>query len=240
MAFRSRSSRQRFDEFRQQLYRRLKGGQSPAVDESSDRTTTPKNRSFWGLLAELWRLLGANRWTLLIPLSTVAIATLLKLVPPAVTKLVIDYVLPGKPLPGRLPTELHLPPDSMKLLAIFAGGVLAISLVSTAVSLWGRLLATIVMKRVQVNVRRRVFDMPAIAAPSHLSTQERRSVQHPARRCRRRRRTGIQSALQPLASDCPIAWQSRGAGLGRLRLLAGSLVFLPAVYLSHRTWIGRI
>ena len=76
-------------------------------------------------------------------LATLTASTLLKLVPPAVTKLVIDYVLPGKPLPAAIAERWHLPAAGMPLLVALGCVVLGISLVATFVNIWGRWLATV-------------------------------------------------------------------------------------------------
>ena len=59
-------------------------------------------------------------------LVTLSIATVLNLVPPAATKVVVDYVLIGKPVPEML-TERGLPADPRKLLVAIALGIMGLA-----------------------------------------------------------------------------------------------------------------
>ena len=153
----------------------------------------------------------------------------------------VDYVLPGRPLPGRWAELLHLPERGMPLLAVLAIGVLVVSLAGSLVSLWGRAIATLSTKRVQVAIRRRVF---------------RHAAQLPLHRVYQLKSGGVSSILredaggigdlifallynpwraviQLIGSICVLTWVD-------WRLLAASLVLVPGVYLSHRAWISRI
>ena len=87
-------------------------------------------------------MLRGHRLAVVFALGTLTVATLLSLVPPAATKLVIDNVLPGKPLGPPWTRFFPEPPGGLQLLWWLAGGVMVISLVETAVRLWGRWYAT--------------------------------------------------------------------------------------------------
>ena len=96
-------------------------------------------------------------------------ATLLKLVPPAATKVVIDYVLLG---PSAAPGFAELEPVGDSGIAQ-ASAAACWSLVVTAsrswarlIGLWSRWQATRTTKRVQVAVRRKVFEH-AMRLPLH-------------------------------------------------------------------------
>ena len=80
--------------------------------------------------------------------------------PPAATKLVIDNVLLRRPLPEALARWLPAgrATNPRVLLVFLTVVVLGVSVVSTVVSLWGRWRATLASKRVQVAVRRLVFE----------------------------------------------------------------------------------
>jgi ATP-binding cassette subfamily B protein/subfamily B ATP-binding cassette protein MsbA len=106
-------------------------------------------------------MLEGGRGALVVALGTLSFATALKLVPPAATKLVIDYVLLAKALPPTLPTWLPIPATPRGRLFALVGVVLAVSAVGTFVGLWSRWLATRASKRVQVAMRRRVFEHAA-------------------------------------------------------------------------------
>src|SRR5207249_7733216 len=83
------------------------------------------------------------------------------LIPPAATKLVIDHVLLGRPLPPGLSSWLPMPADPKARLGVLVVVVLAVAALGTALGLWGRWRATLATKRVQVAVRRRVFEHAA-------------------------------------------------------------------------------
>ena len=78
-----------------------------------------KHRSLPVLYRELYRSLRGHRRTIAVALLGLSVATLLKLVPPAATKVVIDYVLMARPLPAaegspgaRLPASARSSPPS--------------------------------------------------------------------------------------------------------------------------------
>ncbi len=82
----------------------LQGGELP-VDADKRETGEPMiasmHRSLAVLYRELYRTLRGHRRTIAIALLGLSAATLLKLVPPAATKVVIDYVLLRAPFPRR-------------------------------------------------------------------------------------------------------------------------------------------
>lgn len=205
------------------------------------RPVGPRNRSFGTLLREFWGLLGGVRLKIGVALATLTVSTLLKLLPPAATKLVIDNVLGGKPLSGPWAERLHVDGSRGRLLALLAGGVLVVSLVQTIIHLWGRWHATQVAKRVQTAVRRRAFEH-ASRLPLHRVYQLKSGG---VTSILREDAGGVgelvfsmlynpwRAIIQLLGSMVVLAWVD-------WRLLVGSLVLLPAVYFSHRTWINRI
>ena len=114
-----------------------------------------------GYVDALNGLLKGHRLTIAAALATLSVATLLRFLPPAATKLLIDNVLLGKAPPGWLPGWVPVPSRPERRLLLLAAVVLAVSAVGTAVGLWGRWLATRTAKRLQVLVRRRVFEHAA-------------------------------------------------------------------------------
>ncbi len=240
MPARPTSSRRRFAEFRKSL-----GSKSNELSTNGDPSrnghTHGPHRSFWALLRTFFGFVRGHGLMLGFALGTLTVATVLKLVPPAVTKLVIDYVLPGKPLPGAWPERLHLPASGLPLLAALAGCVVAVSIFSTLINIWGRWLTTRTTKRVQVAMRRRVFEH-AVRLPLHRVYQLKSG--------------GVASILREDAGGVAELifsmiynpWRAIIQLLGSLvvlawvdwRLLLGSLIVIPAVFLTHRTWIGRI
>ena len=243
MPRRASTSRSRFGEYRRDLARRRAAGELKFTGSihGEMRPAGPKHRTFWRLLAEFWGLLRGLRFPISLALATLTISTLLKLLPPAATKLVIDNVLGDKPLAGSWAEWWRVTDDRSRLLVLLAAGVLVVSFVQTAIHLWGRWYATRVTKRVQVAVRRRTFQH-ASRLPLHRVYQLKSG--------------GVASILREDAGsigDLVFSmlynpWRAIIQLLGSMvvlawvdwRLLAGSLLLLPAVYFSHRTWINRI
>jgi ATP-binding cassette subfamily B protein/subfamily B ATP-binding cassette protein MsbA len=167
------------------------------------------------------------------------LATLLALIPPAATKFVVDCVLGDQPLPPGTPT--WVPRDPWRLLVTITVGVVAISLCRIVLQIWGRWQATRITMLVQMAVRRRVFE--------HV-------VRLPLHRVQELKSGGAASVLRQDASavgDLVFGmlynpWRAVVQLVGSLlilayvdvRLLLGALVFVPLVYVTHRTWISRI
>jgi ATP-binding cassette subfamily B protein len=232
-------SRFRFAEYRRRLREGRQSGQKPTNGLPRIERTHP--RSFWRLWAEFWRLLKGHRLAVVFSLGTLTVATLLSLVSPAATKLMIDNVLGDKPL--EPPWSIFIPqPDSrLQLLWWLAVGVAVISVVETVVRLWGRWYATRTVTRVQVTTRRRAFE---------------HAVRLPLHRVHQLKSGGVASILRDDAGSIPELifsmlynpWRAVIQLTGSLvvlavvdwRLLLGSLILFPVVFLTHRTWISRI
>ena len=244
MSSRPTTSRRRFGDYLRELPLRRKAGEfdvAPSLSGHSLRPLTPRNRSFFSLLCEFLRLLKGLRLQLAIALATLSFSTLLKLVPPAATKIVIDNVLGGRPITSPWLVWLDADRGRRHLLLVLAGAVLIISLVQTAVHIWGRWLATQATKRVQARVRKRAFEHAA-RLPLHRVYQLKSG--------------GVASILREdsggigdlVFSMLYNPWRAIVQLAGSLavlayvdwRLLAGALLLLPAVFYSHRTWISRI
>ncbi|MHC5008226.1 MAG: 6TM ABC transporter family protein, partial [Planctomycetota bacterium] len=171
MPFHLQSSRDRFHRYKRELARQLKTGAAeiaPSADAVIGRPTT-RHRSFFQLLGRFLGLLRGLRGRLGLALCTLTIATLLNLAPPAATKVIVDYVLindPDNPMPVFLTDVLRLPSDPPMLLGAVALAIVAFAVVSITVGMWGRWQATKTTKRLQVAVRRRVFEH-AVRLPLH-------------------------------------------------------------------------
>lgn len=174
-------------------------------------------------------------------MATLSVSTLLKLIPPVSTKLVIDYVLTDNPIPADVTRWIHLPTDRFTLLIWIASAVVAISVVDVIINVWGRWYATRATKRVQLSVRRRVFE---------------HAVRLPLDRVYQLKSGGVSSILREDAGGVAELifslfynpWRAIVQLVGSLvilawvdwRLLMGSLILLPTVFMTHRTWISRI
>jgi ATP-binding cassette subfamily B protein/subfamily B ATP-binding cassette protein MsbA len=239
------TSRQRFQEYQRDLKRRLAGGRDaapgPAERPEEPRQPAASGRSWPVLLRELWRLLEGRRGTIVFALATLSVSTLLKLIPPAATKITIDYVLTDHPLPSELARWLPWEPTRTRLLFAVALGVVLVSVVESAVALWGRWHATRATKRVQTTMRRRVFE---------------HAVRLPLQRVFQLKSGGVASMLREDAGgigDLVFSmiynpWRAVLQLAGSLavlawvdwRLLLGSLVLIPLIFLTHAAWVGRI
>ncbi|HVW02094.1 MAG TPA: ABC transporter ATP-binding protein, partial [Planctomycetaceae bacterium] len=239
-----RTSRLRFEDYRQEAERRRKDskGQPPVGPHGTGAQPSRRNRPFVTLLSQFWTLLGDQRPAMVLALGTLTFATLLKLVPPAAVKISIDSVLSDKPTKWPLPFEVGTTPgDRWRMILVLAGGVVLVSFCESVLHLWGRWYATRATKRLQVSVRKQVFEH-AVRLPLHRVYQLKSG--------------GVASILREDAGavgDLIFSllynpWRAVIQLVGSLvilaivdwRLLLGSLALIPLVLLSHRTWVGRL
>ncbi len=178
---------------------------------------------------------------LALALASLTISTLLGLLPIYGTKIIFDNVLADHPWPAWLPAWIPMPSSRVTLLTAVAVGMTVISIVSLAFGLWGRWHTTRMTKRVQVAVRRKVFE---------------HAVRLPLHRVYELKSGGVTSLLREDAGGVGELifamiynpWRAASQLTGTLlilavvdwRLLLGSLALLPVVYMTHRTWISRI
>lgn len=235
-----RSSRARFDDYRQ----RVGSGSLPRTRGHSsqpERGRTERIRTAKELLRRFFQLLSPFRWQVAGILLSLTIATVLALIPPAGTKFVVDYVLTDTPLPADIASRFPALESRRTLLLVTVIAVVIISLCKIAVHIWGRWYATRITKRIQLDVRRRVFEH-AVRLPLH-RVQEIRSG-------------GVASILREDGGSVGELvfgllynpWRAIIQLIGSLLILAwvdwtllvGALILLPLVYFSHHTWISRI
>jgi ATP-binding cassette subfamily B protein len=242
----SRASRQRYIEYRKRA-KQARNKNAPADEkpkptyQGEDRKKKPRSRPFLKLLGEFWGLLGAFRVLLIATLIVLGLSTILGLVPLYGTKLVFDNVLTSAPTRSQLPSWIHLPTDRRMLLTFVAVGMVSMAAISEIVGLWSRWQTTRMTKRLQVSVRKKVFD---------------HAVRLPLHRVYELKSGGVASILREDAggvADLIFSLLYNPAKaiiqlIGSLvilafvdwKLLLGSLVLLPTVWLTHRTWISRI
>ena len=236
-----RRSRQRFSEYQAERRARLKSGEKqPSGKPDLTLRERSEPRSFWLLFKSFWALLRGHRAAVYFALVTLTIATLLSLLPPAATKLVIENVLGGKPLEPPFSLVLPQPDSPLQLLWWLAIGVLAISFVETGIRLWGRWYATRAVTRVQVAIRRQAFE---------------HAVRLPLHRVYKLKSGGVASILRDDAGSISELifsmlynpWRAIVQLVGSLvvlavidwRLLLGSLVLLPVQIPSSFPWALR-
>ncbi|MCC6508042.1 MAG: ABC transporter ATP-binding protein [Pirellulaceae bacterium] len=233
------TSRQRYLDYQREIAARQAKRDAPDADSRSKKERT---RSSWQLLRQFWGQLAGHQHQVLFALATLTVSTLLGLIPPAGTKVAIDYVLTDPPLPVPGWLARWLPSTSpMGLLWIIACGVCLVTLVRTAIHLWGRWYATKAVNLVQADIRRRVFSH-AMRLPLH-RVQALKSGG--ATSLIREDAGGIADLIFNMLYN---PWQAIIQLLGSLfvllivdwRLMLGGLLLLPAVWVTHRTWIYRV
>ncbi len=234
-----RSSRYEYKDYRQQLKDR--GGPRrvrPTLD-GDDGGTRSRQRSFTTLLWEFLRLLRGHRRALGVALVTLTVATILKLAPPAATKLAIDYVLGDRTLPAFW-TET-LPQSRLSLLVCIAAAVAVVSILATLMHLWGRWYATRAVNRMQADLRKTVFEH-AVRLPLHRIFQLKSGG---AASILREDAGGVADLIFSMIYN---PWRAIIQFIGSLivllcvdwRMMLAAVVLLPIVYVTHRTWISRI
>ncbi|TVS07963.1 MAG: ABC transporter ATP-binding protein [Phycisphaerales bacterium] len=207
----------------------------PGARPRSHRPAFSLASRFIGLLDPRQRL------TMVLALCTLTVSTLLGLAMPYSTKIAIDFILLDTPGPEGLPESLGLPTDRMSLLWILSGAMVAITIVSVSVGMWGRWQTTRLTKRVQISVRRRVF--------AH-------AVRLPLHRAQALKSGGVASILRedaggvgellfsmvynPWRAIVQVSLTMVILALTDWRLVIGSLVLLPTIWMTHRAWINRL
>ena len=238
------SSNQQFRQYKDELRRRNQPQEKDSeVLELASRLPPQRRRlrSAANLILRFLQLLKGQRLPVAFALFTLTISTLLSLIPPAATKFIIDYVLTDHPLPPEIPAWINVPQNRWQFLLMVVIGIIMISFVKIGAHFWGRWHATRATKRLQMSVRKRVFE---------------HAVRLPLNRVHELKSGGVASILredagsvanlifgmlynpwraiiQLLGSLCVLAWVD-------WRLLMGALVLVPLVYVTHRTWINRI
>ena len=210
--------------------------------EGPPRKSGHRQRSFWTLLKEFLLLVKQHLPAIGVGMAMLTVAIALRLVPPYGTKLAIDCVLtsPPKPLPDWL-TAIGYAPTPMGLLIDIAWTVVAVTVLTTIVGLASRWTATKVVNQATVTIRRRAFE---------------HTIRLPLHRIYEMKSGGVASLLREDAggvADLIFSllynpWRAIVQFLGSIiilmvvdwKLMVGGLLLLPAVWLTHRTWISRI
>ncbi len=234
MNVRARGSKQKFRDYRAER-------EAAHIDPKGAKGGKSRQRSLRGLYRELYRLLEGHRGAVALALLTLSVTTTLKLVPPAATKLVIDHVLLGHPLPPGLPAWLPIPGSARHRLYALVGIVFAISVIGTVVGLWGRWLATLASKQLQIATRRKVFEHAA-RLPLHRVFELKAGG---ASSLLREDAGGVGELIFSMLYNPWRALVQLAGGLVVLawvdwRLLGGAVVLLPGAFLSDRLWNRRL
>jgi len=216
------------------------------VDEAIERKhTAHPSRNARALLVEFWGLLKGHQFTVVASLITLSLAVMFGLAMPMSMKVAIDYIITDAPGPTGLPdfmgTHDGSRSDRVALIWMLGGAMLLVTAFAISFGMWGRWQCTRITKRVQVALRRRVFD--------HASRLPLYRIHH-------LKSGGVSSILREDAGgvgDLVFSmiynpFRAIIQFLGTLlvltwidwRLVIGALVMLPVIWVSHRTWIQRI
>jgi ATP-binding cassette subfamily B protein/subfamily B ATP-binding cassette protein MsbA len=223
------SSKSRFEQYRAEVF----------GDVDSPTSKKRRDRSAWELVASFFRLVDGQWPALGFALATLTVATVLALIPPASTKIVVENVFGDTPLPASFPE--WVPRDPWRLLMAIAVGVFTISLMRLALHIWGRWHATRVTKLLQLSIRKQVF--------AHM-------MRLPLQRVQELKSGGAASIVRQDAGSVGDLvfnliynpWRAIVQLVGSLlvlawvdwRLLLGAALAIPLVYATHRTWIEKI
>ena len=215
---------------------------SDAGGETRSRKAGPRQRSFFALLKEFLKLIRSYRFSLASALALLTVSIGLRLVPPYGTKLAIDCVLtdPPKELPTWL-SGVASASTPLGLLIWIAAVVVGVTILATMIGLLSRWTATKVVNQAQVSIRRNVFE---------------HSIRLPLHRIYEMKSGGVASLIREDAGGIAELifsllynpWRAIVQFAGSIvilmlvdwKLMVGGLLLLPAVWLTHRTWINRV
>lgn len=202
---------------------------------------TTRQRSFFRLLWEFLGLLRNFRVAIAFALTTLTITTLLGLIPPAATKIAIDYVLMPEPQPVPASIQPWVPESRVEMLWLIGAVVVSITLVESLIRLWGRWHATRTVQRLQVSVRKKVFEH-AVRLPLHriyhlksggVASLLREDAGSVAELVFSLLYNPWRAIIQLVGSLLVLAWVD-------WQLLLGAILLLPMIYWTHRAWISHI
>jgi ATP-binding cassette subfamily B protein/subfamily B ATP-binding cassette protein MsbA len=233
------NSRVRFERYKRE---RREKSQASSSKRTKPKGSIGEDRSLIKLLGLLWtKVLRGHHGSIAASLALLTVGTFLKLIPPAATKLVIDYVLLAKPIPAVVPTAVAnaLPPRT--LLFVLVGIVITVSLLGVLIGLASRWISTRTTKRVQVEIKRKAF-AHAARLPLHRVYGLKSGG---ATSLLREDAGGVGELIFSMLYNPWRAIIQFSGGLIVLawvdwRLLMLALVLVPGVYAINRFWEKRI
>ena len=159
------TSRQQFEEYKQELEQKQTPGDAgqtkSGLDVKHERLRTSRE-----LISSFFQLLKGQRRAVIFSLMTLTVSTIMTLIPPAASKFVVDYVLGDQKISETWRTRLNLPTDRWELLIWVTVAALGVTLLKMFLHIWGRWYATLSTKRIQMAVRKQVFEH-AVRLPLH-------------------------------------------------------------------------
>ncbi len=242
-----RSSRLRFTDYKDK--RRRAGTRERVHDhvdaEREKKRSAKAHRSFTALGSRFFALLAGHRRTVLVSLLTLSASVALGLLLPLSTKVALDYVLTNNPGPSgiaqRLGVEPGALPSAKSLLWILGGAMVVITIAQILFAMWGRWQCTRITKRVQVGLRRRVFEHASKLPLSRIQAIKSGGVASVLREDA----GGVGELIFGMVYNPWRAITQLGGTLVILavidwRLLVGALAVVPLIWVTHKTYIARI
>ncbi|MFZ4574016.1 MAG: ABC transporter ATP-binding protein [Phycisphaerales bacterium] len=232
----------------QEYLRKREADKNYSRRETDERGTRPdrakRSRGFGKLLREFLNLTHGHRAAIVLALTTLTIVTCTSLAIPASTKIALDYVLTDTPGPAGIPAPFSewFPVGNREgMLWIIGGAVMSLAAIGVVLGTVGRWQTTRVTKRLQVRLRDLCF--------SH-------ALALPLPRIQQYKSGGMASLLREdggLAGELLFGmiynpWRAIVQLVGTLsvlgwvdwRMLVGGLMLVPVMWISNKTWIGRI
>ncbi len=214
----------------------------PSGPPAKQRKLGLSQRSFLQLFGSFWLLVRRDRSLILLSIVVLSASTLLGLLPPVGTKIVIDYVLaePPQAVPPWT-AYLRFPTSPRGRLFWLASTIVSIVLVQTIIHLWGRWMATRAVQRTVVAMRQKLFE---------------RTIRLPLHQVYKLKSGGVASLLRedaggigelifsmvfnPFRAIVQFCGSLIILSIVDWRLMAGGLLLAPLVWLTHRTYVNRI
>ncbi|CAN5728632.1 ABC transporter ATP-binding protein [soil metagenome] len=221
------------------------------AEKKTDWTQTPEKggkrraqRSFAELLRAFLPLLREHWGKCATAVGTVLVTALLGLLTPLGAKITLDYVI--APTPAKLAQlEAHgYGTDASSRIALgwwVALATFGLALMASAVGTVGRYQMTRLNKLVQARVRRDVFEHMSRLPLHRLSALKSGGVASILRDD-----AGIVGEMlfsvlyNPLRAVVTLAGGLIAMAILDWRMLVGGIALIPIVWVTHRTWIGRI
>ena len=244
---RARSSRQRFVAYLERFRRDRQRAVTEGIHITRHGTERPtaRTRGTLELLHAFWAMARLHRGSMTAALCGLAVSTILGLLPPAATKFTIDNVFGRQPLSaavrGLFPADWTMLDTPGGLLAALAIGLLGVSLISVLFGIFSRWQATRTAKRMHVELKRRVFDHAARLSLDRVQQMRSGGTVSMLREDGQSAGDLIFSLIyNPSRALIQLLGSMVALAVTDWRLLLGSIVLVPAVWYSHRTWIGRL
>jgi len=243
-----RTSRVRYNEVRTRLAAQMarRGDKDEEDDKPESRDAPVKgrrgrsHRPFSVLVRQFWGTLTGQRRVIVTALFVMGLGTVIGLIPPWATKVAVDNVLGDDPLPAWAAPVLE-GLDPYRQLGVLAAVMVTVTLIGAFVGLAGRWMTTVATQKVQVSVRRRVFEHALSLPLDKVQDLKTGGVTSLIREDAGGVAELIFSLLyHPIGAMIQLVGSFIVLAIVDWRLLIGALMLAPVVFWSHRAWINRI